>query len=258
MIISQEHRFVFIEVPHTGTHSISAELVEFYGGKPILRKHSNVSEFLAHASKVEKTYFKFATVRNPLDHLVTQYFKYQSNHKGQYTNPAKFIENGGSVTPLHREHFRFVHEQQRPFDAFFLKYFDKTYNNWMLLGSGHLDFVLRYESLQDDYRTLLSRLELPFHRALPHTNATSGKSEVDYRDFYPRGVMDKVLRNYGPFMERWGYDLPAGYSYADVPASSRLRFRALEVIVDRLAGVIELNPNRPALARTKQLVDRFM
>jgi len=45
MIISHEHRYVYIEVPHTGTSSIRRVLIEHYGGEPFLRRHANYTEF---------------------------------------------------------------------------------------------------------------------------------------------------------------------------------------------------------------------
>ena len=43
MVISHKHRYVFVEIPHTGSHAISKELCEFYDGQIIHRKHANVT-----------------------------------------------------------------------------------------------------------------------------------------------------------------------------------------------------------------------
>ena len=46
MIISDKNRYVFVEIPHTGSHSIAAELVAHYGGVRIMRKHANLTQFM--------------------------------------------------------------------------------------------------------------------------------------------------------------------------------------------------------------------
>jgi len=56
-----------VELPHTGSKAISAELREFYDGSQILRKHARYSEFLRTASLAEREYFAFSCIRNPLD-----------------------------------------------------------------------------------------------------------------------------------------------------------------------------------------------
>ncbi len=258
MIISHAHQFVFIEVPHTGSHSISSELISLYEGELILRKHANISQFMAQATVDERKYFKFATVRNPLDYMVTQYFKYKSNHKGQYTNAQQLLKNGGHVTSEHLKHFNFVHEEDRTFDQFLLRFFNRTYNNWFLLGSKYFDFVIKFENLQQDYRKVLDLMGLEFHRPLPHINPTAGKDARDYRDYYPDSIMDSVLRNYGPFMHKWGYDLPRGKTNADIPFSSKLRFKLVDKSVDFSSGYLNLNPDAPYLKKAKDFVDRLL
>lgn len=258
MVISHIHKFVYIEVPHTGSHSISNELISLYEGEQILRKHANVSQFLSQATAEEKNYFKFATVRNPLDYMVTQYFKYKSNHKGQYTNPQALLKNGGHVTSEHLKHFKFIHDDGKTFDEFLIRFFNRTYNNWFLLGSKYFDFVIKFENLQEDYRKVLDLIRLDFHRPLPHINPTAGKDARDYREYYPEKIMESVLRNYGPFMRKWGYDLPRGKTDADIPLSSKIRFNSVDKLVDFSSGYLNLNPDAPYLKKAKDLVDKLL
>ena len=64
MVISHENKYVFVEFPRTGSTSISRELVQCYGGKRILRKHSSYNEFLKKATPEERKYFVFSSDRN--------------------------------------------------------------------------------------------------------------------------------------------------------------------------------------------------
>src|SRR5262245_27774439 len=80
MVISHKHRYLFVEIPNTGSTAISAELRRHYDGEPVLHKHATYGEFLRLASRDQRTYFVFGTVRNPLDLAVTEYFKLKTNH----------------------------------------------------------------------------------------------------------------------------------------------------------------------------------
>ena len=75
MIISHEYKYLFIEIPLTASWAIQLELCQFYGGAPILHKHATYAEFRNIASEEELNYLVFATVRNPLDKIVSRYHK---------------------------------------------------------------------------------------------------------------------------------------------------------------------------------------
>ena len=85
MIISHTHKYLFIELPMTGSTAISKELREQYDGVSILQKHSTYLDFLRVANEAEKQYFVFAGIRHPLDQVVSHYFKFKTGHDGQFT-----------------------------------------------------------------------------------------------------------------------------------------------------------------------------
>jgi len=74
MIISNKYKYVFIELPRTGTTAISQELCDFYGGERIFEKHSKYSFFKKNATLEQQGYFIFSCLRNPLDRTVSLYF----------------------------------------------------------------------------------------------------------------------------------------------------------------------------------------
>ena len=71
MILSDEHRYLFVELPHTGTTAISRELQEHYGGRPILIKHARYHQFRKIATREQKSYFVFSCIRNPAEEAVS-------------------------------------------------------------------------------------------------------------------------------------------------------------------------------------------
>ena len=60
MIISHVHRYLFVELPHTGSSAVSRELREHYAGTQILYKHARYAEFLRSCSAEERDYFVFS------------------------------------------------------------------------------------------------------------------------------------------------------------------------------------------------------
>ncbi len=254
MIISHKHRFVFVEIPHTGSHSISAQLVAHYGGQPILRKHANVTQFLGQASADERSYFKFATVRNPLDSSATDYAKLKNNHKGQFTDPAKLMENGGHVTKDHLREFNFIRDNHADFAAFFRKFRSKLYNNWFLVGDQHFDYVIRFERLQEGFSEVLDRLRIEQVAPIPHVNRTKGKDK-SYEEYFTPEIYGLAAACYGPFMKKWGYDLPASWGAVAIPRTSELQFATLDRSARFAARFITLNPDNAILHRAKVFTD---
>src|SRR5690242_2440526 len=98
MVISDKYKYVFVELPLTGSTAISNELCEMYDGKKILRKHSKYQEFLEVAKEEQKKYFVFSGIRNPMDLVVSEFLKKKNNHKQRYTTPSEWRRNGGTLS----------------------------------------------------------------------------------------------------------------------------------------------------------------
>lgn len=256
MVISHELKFVFIEIPHTGSHSITQELLEHFPCERILRKHANLSQFYGQASKAEREYFKFATVRNPLDTAVTDYCKLEGNHKGQYTNPHALLVNGGHVTDDHLAQFNYIHDNQADFGAFMRKFRNKIYHNWFLLGAERMDFVIQFENLQADYKTALQKIGVDLPRELPHVNPTK-KKRKHFTEFYTEETRDMIVANYGPFMQKWGYDFPEDWGHRKIPAWNKLRFELLERAVGGVSRYFTLDPDTKLVSSVKRVADRL-
>ncbi len=57
MIISHKHKYLFVELPRTGSTAIYEELCQHYDGTQILFRHATYDDFLKVASEEEKKYF---------------------------------------------------------------------------------------------------------------------------------------------------------------------------------------------------------
>jgi hypothetical protein len=206
VILSQRHRYLFIEVPETASWAIRQELCELYDGESVLHKHSAYPEY-ARATRATGTKpFVFAAVRNPLDCLVSRYVKYlaASWSADDLSDPIKmdFVEQGR----MHR-----VRQGKLTFAQYLKEYYRWPMSEMVDLSRKHLDHVIRYERIQEDFADVLGRLGIRQVRELPVVNKTPGKRGA-FLEYYDPPSQQHAARICGPFMRRWGYDFPDGWS----------------------------------------------
>jgi hypothetical protein len=207
MIISRKHRYLFVELPRTGSTAISRELREYYDGTPILQKHATYNDFLNIASPEEKKYFVFAGIRNPLGDAVSLYFKLESGHHRIWTDPAKVKRSRRLADYVRSRMFRYVNETKADFPTYFKKFYKVPYNTWSDLSHRQFDFIIRFENLQEDFADALRLIGIEPKRPLPIANKTN-KPEKDYLSYYTPDIIPVAKRVFGPYMKQWGYTFP--------------------------------------------------
>jgi len=47
VIISEKWKYIFVGLPYSASSAISKELIEKYDGKPLLGKHSNITDLVS-------------------------------------------------------------------------------------------------------------------------------------------------------------------------------------------------------------------
>ncbi len=210
MLVSYEHQFLFVHVPKAaGTSIVSA--LEPYACRPdgfwlnrlLDRAGVHVNYLGPHRQKrfrvhtpaavlrrqvprrVYDTLFKFAFVRNPWDRLVS-YYHYVLATPGH--NRHERVGRLGSFAAF----VEWCCRKRKPVDQ-----------QYMLCDSGGnliVDFVGRYETLADDFRTVCRRIGLGV--SIPHLNRSRHR---DYREYYGPATRDLVAELYAGDIERFGY-----------------------------------------------------
>ena len=233
MIISDRHRYLFVELPRTGSTAVHRELKARYDGRPILSKHATYRDFLKVATEDQKSYFVFSSVRNPLDDAVSKYFKVKGGRAhGALASGSKGDRPGGKrrgndrlINRLLDTHMtRFVRRTDADFRAFFMRYYVLPYDTWASLAHHRFGLVLRFETLVDDFQEALRRIGLEPQRPLPVANATAGR-ERDYASYYVPEIRGRARRVMGPYMERWGYQFPVSWGIPGPTTMDRLGYR---------------------------------
>ncbi|CAN5534346.1 hypothetical protein BH23CHL6_BH23CHL6_06950 [soil metagenome] len=228
MIVSDEHRYVFVELPRTGSTAVSTELRESYGGREILGKHSTYRDFLRIATPEQKGYFVFSGIRNPLDVAISRYVQLKTNKGQRFTDPIKLADRDTAVERLENRVYRWVHENDASFEHFLGRWYVLPYDTWASLDHKRMDMVLRFEHLADDFAEVLRRLGLDQVRPLPVVNPTLAR-EREYESYYTPGAIRRATWTFGPYMQEWGYSFPESWGSVRVPWWSRLLQRVVRV-----------------------------
>ena len=223
MILSHEHKFIFLKTKKTAGTAIEAALSELCGPSDVITPYREESEtdrkglgpqnyriehplkpkrplwrkllgrperyyhhsvgFYEHmpASRVRdyvgeevwRSYFKFAFDRNPWDRQVSWYL---------YKTKSK------SIRPSFE---RFMQDRRRAFVT--------NYAQYTIDGALAVDFVGRYENLQDDIAKALDLAGVGRHLEVPRTNVTPDKDQArDYRSYYSDATRKRVAEWYAP------------------------------------------------------------
>jgi len=230
MIISHKFKYLFIEIPQTGSTSISEELVKNYYGQNILHKHAHYFEFEKIATKEEKEYFVFAGLRNPLDEIASLYVKFKYNHQSSFTDKKNYLKYGGWISKRKLKRFNFVYEKKTSFKAFLKKLYPVPipYSNGLDFNKKLCNFIMRFENLNEDFSKVLKILKIPQIRPLQKINITSHKK--DYLFYYGQDIIKYAKKIFGPFMIEWGYKFPETWPNYKVSRFSWITYKIMKKI----------------------------
>lgn len=230
MVISHRYKYLFIEIPLTASWAIHHELCTYYDGQLILHKPASYPEFRRIATDEEKKYFVFASVRNPLDAMVSGFFKYKTDHKRVFSNSEESLKYQ-IIDYADVNFYKHIRKSNITFESAFLspKVWERPYSDMIEVSSDHLDFIIRYERLQEDFAEVLRLLGLEPVRPVPVTNKTQNR-KANWESYYTPRMVEKAKRICGPFMHKWGYEFPPEWGDHQVSWQKQLEFRLANVM----------------------------
>jgi hypothetical protein len=224
-IISHAHSLLFLMTPRTGCTAIASLLLaclraEYLPSESILdeharfvvqRKHCTLAQLLTHGilnPAQRRSLFAFGAVRNPFDSLVSLYTKlaisYQPFLQDQnswvykvkgYAEDVKYCRTHTFSEWIERRYARRVWDRLRGVGKV-------TLNAPFVDG---VDFVMRFERLQDDFNEVLRQAGIDQPLTIPSVNVT-GDRETDYRLYYTpaaRRIVEYALERE---LKQFGYE----------------------------------------------------
>jgi len=226
MIISHKYKYLFVELPRTGSTAISNELIKNYDGEEILEKHSSYNDFLKIANCEEKKYFVFSCIRNPLDKVVSRYHKLKSNQQNPHNNIERLQEQNRKI-PLGifylKKQYDFIHKYNANFSQYFLKFYKYPYSDWSILNHKSFDYIIYFEKINEDFEKVLKVLKIEIKRELPIINKTRGKDNNYLTYFNNQKLIKRAIYVFGLYMEMWNYSFPDDWGNIKIPVFSKIQ-----------------------------------
>ena len=212
MIISHKYKYLFVQNARTASTSIGKELCQCYDGEKILQKHSPYSDFLKSAADEEKRYFAFTGQRNPLDELVTLFFRAKYQNLAKIENEPKLAYWNGRAQARRFKIWKYVSEN----DLTFVQFFNRYHSFWisrphLKIEREKINFVYRYENLQQDFSTILKKIGVVQKRKLPQHSMKTLKKDPNFIRYYTPEIQCRVQIVFGESFKSLGYDFPADW-----------------------------------------------
>lgn len=219
-----------------------------------MHKHASFPEFRHLLGTGAVDYFVFATVRNPLDKAVSHYLKIKGDYRGYYSNPAAAEELRVDYADL-RKHEN-LRETDGSFGDYLKQYQRRAFTESIELSRGRIDFVIRYERLQDDFAAMLERIGLARVRPLPVIKRTPGKRR-EWQSYYDSPeVIAHAKDVFGPFMKRWGYQFPGAWGDYSHSWARDLEFKLMTFAAGRY--LLHVRYNDRFYARVLRLLRAYL
>lgn len=219
MIISDQHKFIFVHVPKTAGDSVTQALAPY--ATPLkrtlwksirrrlpvkdrvetiyLRKHDPASRAIARLGRAKwDSYKSFAVVRNPFDHAVSHY---------EFMKQFRIAAVAAKVAAMRFPDY-LDYRAKPPFwnDTFFARLPNQSYFLTDPSGAIAVDRIVRFEEIGTDFKSACE--EIGLHGVdLPHVNKTKSKSKKrPFQDYYDTTAIQKVRSLYADDFRLLGYD----------------------------------------------------
>ena len=208
-MIDHERRLLFIHIARTGGSSIENLLMGADWGRiDMATKHMSASQARRHyGEEIWSSYVKFTIVRNPWDRLVSMWATRWWDADPAACEQGDMIAFTKQLRPHRNETYQSLH------------YHD--------ILDEELDYVLRYENLQDNVSEMLRRCGIG-GVVLPLTSVTS---RGHYSNYYTPEAADLVGSMFRRDIEQYGYRFePAGTVAPSAWDSAAGRLRYLQEV----------------------------
>jgi len=201
-MINHKDKFVFVHIPKTGGTSIESIFDKLASVRNVKYKHYTLRKYESLNDKIDQ-YYKFSFVRNPWD-MTTSMFNYLWKKESPWSKEWRSINKDFCKLSFKEwvTHSSFQAPTIRSVDINERhEGCDGDFSSWLTSEKYTLDFIGRFENLQQDFNTVCDKIGIP-RQELPHENKTNRKHYTEYYDDETRKI---VAEKYARDIECFGY-----------------------------------------------------
>ena len=220
-IISHTQKFIYFLNPRTAstataqallaatdsTHIPAEDILDNAGRILVPRKHTTLRQIVRHQLIAEdklEDYFKFVTVRNPFDSLVSIWSKKVNEYVPLLKNPDSWVNRKpGFADGLRRAAGLSFGEWIRKEYAEMAEQGKKSAINGPFIQG--TDEQLRYEALDDSIARVRDQIGLSPDFAVPQLNVTRSRERKDYRSYYDDHAVEIISIVFGDELSALDY-----------------------------------------------------
>ena len=179
-----------------------------YKGERCMGMHISFDEYHNATNNEFRNYMNFTIIRNPLDSVVSAFFKRKHDHNGRFSRGT--FKNGKPINKRVLEEFKFIQETDASFSQYFLKFYNEEYSiPRHETTAAKVDFVIRYENLNKDFEALCKLKGLNF-TPIPIYNPSEGKNK-SWHSYYDANSRERARQIFPRILSNWGYEFPKSW-----------------------------------------------
>jgi chondroitin 4-sulfotransferase 11 len=201
-MINHKHKFIFIHINKCGGTTIDKLLSGRFGD------HDDAPAYMLNYPNEFNLYFKFTSVRNPWDKVVSFYHyhvkrKWDLKWDWDATNAptfTEFVKITSSYTKQKQESIF----KGGPSPCTYHKRIASNQLDWITDENQNImvDYIMRLENLQQDFNTVCDKIGIA-KKQLPHQNKSKHKHYTEYYDEETKSI---VAEKYAKDIEYFGYE----------------------------------------------------
>ena len=233
MIVSHRHKFIFLKTRKTAGTSIELALRKFCGPDdiiaPIGKTEERRQQALNYNGRSSQNWRVHSWWQSPRPLLNRYWFRVNPGDYGFYNHiPAKHARALLNDDKVWQSYFKFAFERNpwdRQVSAYHFRYRDtknpplfsaymrrprrawiNNYEIYSIDGEPCVDFIGRFESLEQDLRHALSQVGIKFETELPRAKTAFRPHAKPYREYYDEDTRAIVGDWYRREIELLGYE----------------------------------------------------
>lgn len=220
-IISHKNRFIYLLNPRTASTATAKAILQATdsawipernildeNGKILVpSKHTTLRHLLDHRLMTKEAlsnYFKFVTVRNPFDSIVSSWAKKVKDYAHLLDDPDSWVnKKPGYADSLRRAAgLTFSEWVRQEYGEAARRNGKASINTPFMSGT---DYQLRYENLQDGLLKIHDRIGVGPDFTVPVLNVTKGREHQDYRTYYDDQAVEIIAKIFRDELDQLNY-----------------------------------------------------